>query len=579
MRRKRRKGGCLGFLLILILFAVLLCGVAYAGYQTFLPAKWIFGAAELNTLNSGYDDFDAGMDRLETTRVKPVMEQPFSQQIEMGIDLDAALLETIGNMDAGTALQMADLLKTLSVRIGTTSDFSQKTALADLSVFMKDNPFLGLNMTMNGNVLGLQLPDLSPTRLVGDLSDPAVKERLSSLTGSAAAGSSAVAADISALGSMNPWTAKSIYDKVGIDRSELKKLVLGYAMAAFNALPASSMTIDRSVEVEIFGKKQNLKEVTIDLTPEQMKVVVLKMMEKAENDDQFYKLFIANYDRLLQTMGESNPDLQLQMETARDGLTRDAFRAKVAQARKDYEAAEIVVSAGAPDLVVKVWIDGFKVVRHAVDLADTTGGDAKVVIGLDRVKQGEKISCSLNVQGSGKGQTVKGSIDWSTEFKEATKTHNFMMTGNADLDVTGTKGTFSLTLNSLETPGGKNLADRKVDGVIKVNLAGDSPLNLTMDVKGGGPVERDTDGKGISLDQRFDVSVQTDALPAPIAFKAVFKTQYEYGKKVVMPADTGVTLDLAKATEEEMGAYVQEISPKLQELLATLVPTTPLPAP
>lgn len=579
MKKKRRKGGCLGFLIVLILLAVLLCGVAYAGYQTFMPAKWTFGVAELNTINAGYDDFDAGMDRFEATRLKPIMDQPFSQQIEMGIQLDAALLEALGGMDAATAQQTADLVKSLTVKVATSSDLTQKTALADLSLFMKGNPFLGLNMTMKDKLLGLQLPDLSPTRLVGDLSNPAIMKRLASLSGTAPADSSTAAPSLATLGSFDPWIGKSIYGKVGIDRTELKKLVLDYALAAFNALPSSSMSINRSVEVEVLGKKQTLKEVTIDMTPDQFKAVVLKIMEKVEKDDRFYKLFIANYDMLLQIMGESSPDMQLQLETMRNELTRDAFSAKVAQARKDYESAEIVTSAGAPDMIFKVYIDGFQVVRHAVDLVDTTGGDAKVVIGLDRVKQGEKITCSLNAQGGGTGQTIKANVDWSTEFKESTKTHNFTMNGTADLDVTGTKGTVALTLNSLETPGGKNEADRKVDGLLRVNLTGDSPLNLTMDVKGGGLVGRDVDGKDTNLDQAFDISIQTDALPNPIAFKALFKTQYEYAKAFSLPKESGKTLDLAAATDEDLGAYVQEISPKLQELLATLVPTTPLPSP
>jgi len=297
-------------------------------------------------------------------------------------------------------------------------------------------------------------------------------------------------------------------------------------------------------------------------------------MEKVETDDQFYNLFIVNLDRLVRIMGESNPEMQLQLESMRDQLTKDAFRDSVAQARADYETAELTVSEGSPNLVIKAYIDGYKVVRHAVELTGEPGNDAKVVIGLDRVKQGDKISQRFNISGGGSGETMDIQINWSTEFKSATNTHNFLFDAAVDMDMSDMAGTAALTLNALETPGAKNEADRKVDGLLRVNLGGSSPFNGTVDIKGGGKVTRDSEGKTTGEDQTFQISMQTDTLPSPISFSMMSKMTGEYGKSFTLPTDIGATLDLATASDEDLGAYAQEITPKLQEIFSSLVPAT-----
>lgn len=565
---KRKKGGCLGFLLILVLILVVLCGVAFAGYHTFLPAKMTFGAAELNTINSTYDEIDAQLDRFESVNLKPLMEKPYSQQIDLGVQLESSLLESLGGMDAATAQSMADLVNSLTFKIAAAGDFNKKQSSADLGLLVKGNAFLGMNAILEGKEIGLKLPELSNTRLKADLSDPAVMARLSSLSGGVGVDSSSLPPEMAAMSTMDPWVSKAIYDDVHIDRTELKKLILDYSFAFYNAVPSSCMTIDRSVEVEVLGKKETLKEVTIDMTPEQFKAVVLKLMDKVEKDDKFYHLFVANLDTLLRILGESSPDLQLQLETLRDGLTRENFRTSIAKARADYESAEITVSDSSPDMVIKAYIDGYKVVRHAVELKGKNGNDANVVLGLDRVKQGDKISQRFSLKGGSTGETMDIRVDWSTEFKSATNTHNLMMDAAADMKMTDLTGTAALTFNSLETPGGKNEAERKVDGLLKINMG----TNLTLEVKGGGPVTRDAEGKTVGEDQSLNVSLTSDSLPAPITLKTTCKVQREYNKSYTPPTDTGATLDLATATDEELGAYTQEITPKLQELLTTLMP-------
>ncbi len=567
--KRRKKGGCLRFLLILLLILVALCGVAFAGYHAFLPAKMTFGIAELNTINSTYDEIDAQLDRFESVNLQPFMEKPYSQQIDFGVQLESSLLESLGGMDAATAQSVADLVNSLTFKIAAAGDFDKKQSSADLGILVKGNAFLGMNAILDGKEIGLKLPELSNTRLKADLSDPAVMTRLSSLSSGVGVDSSSLPPEMAAMGTMDPWVSKAIYDDVRIDRAELKKLILDYSLAFYNAVPSSSMTIDRSVEVEVLGRKETLKEVTIDMTLEQFKAVVLKLMDKVEKDDRFYQLFVANLDTLLRILGESSPDLQLQLETLRDGMTRENFKTSIAKARADYESAEIAVSDSSPDMVIKAYIDGYKVVRHAVELKGKNGNDANVVLGLDRVKQGDKISQRFNLNGGSAGETMDIRVDWATEYKSATHTHNLMLDAAADMKMTDLTGTATLTLNSLETPGGKNEAERKVDGLLKINMG----TSMTLEVKGGGPVTRDAEGKTVGEDQSLNVSLTSDFLPAPINLKTSCKVQREYNKPYTPPADTGATLDLATATEEELGAYAQEITPKLQELLTTLMPT------
>ena len=70
-------------------------------------------------------------------------------------------------------------------------------------------------------------------------------------------------------------------------------------------------------------------------------------------------------------------------------------------------------------------------------------------------------------------------------------------------------------------------------------------------------------------------AAESAQLPAPVAFKLTSKTKNEYGKAFSVPATTGAELDLATATDEELGAYAQEVMPKLQELLSSIAPVSP----
>lgn len=568
--KKKRKGGCLGAILVFVLVIALAGGVAFAGYHTFLPAKLTFGAAEYLTISSTYDEIDADLDRFEATTVKPIMEKPFAREQEFGLQLEASLLESLMGLDAETAAQIVDMINSISIKSTAAGDFSKRQSSADLSLYMQGNPFLGMNVTMDKTKLGITLPELSSTRLTADLKDSAAMGRLSALSGGVADPAAMPAGTMT-----DPWISKDVYDQVSIDRAELKKLILDYAIATWKEMPSDSMRIDRSVEVDVLGEKRTLKEVTIDMTPEQSKELVLALMDKMEKDDRLYKLLVANLDKLLEIAGTSSPDLELQLQTVRDSLTRDGFAAKVKEMREAYAAGEIEIAEGSPDMTIKAYIDGYRVVRHAIELTSTTGEDAKVVIGLDREKKGDKTACRLNLEGGGNGETMNVAFAWSHEFKAATNTHNFMADGTADLNMADATGTIAVTLNSLETPQGKNAADRKIDGIVRINLGGDTPFDASVNLSGGGPVARNAEGMTLTADQTLSVSVESAQLPAPVAFKLTSKTKNDYGKAFSFPAATGAELDLATATDEELGAYAQEVMPKLQELLSSVAPVAP----
>ncbi len=568
--KKKRRGGCLGFLLVIVLVVVLAAGVAFAGYHAFLPAKLTFGVAELFTINSTYDQIDADLDRIEATMVKPVMEKPFVREQSVGVQLEASLLETVANLDPETAAQVVDMINSITINARAAGDYARRQASSELSLYMQGNPFLGLNVAMDKTRMSLLMPELSSTSLSVDLKDSAAMNRLSALSGNMADTSAMSAAPIT-----DPWISKDIYDQVSIDRAKLKKIVIDYAIAAWKEMPADSMRIDRSVEVDVLGETRALREITIDMTPEQSKALMLTLMEKGEKDDRVYDLLIANLDRLLEIVGTSSPDLELQLQSARDSLTREGFAEKVREAREEWAAGEIEITEGSPDMTIKAYIDGYRVVRHAIELNSTTGEDAKVVIGLDREKKGEKTSCRFNLEGGGNGETMNVSVAWSHEFKAAANTHNTIINGKADIDMDDAPGTIDIALTSLETPTGKHAADRKIDGIIAIHLEGETPFDASVNLSGGGPVERNAEGMTLSENQTLSMSIESAQLPAPIAFKLLTETKNDYGRAFSFPVATGPELDLATASDEELGAYVQEVMPKLQELLSTITLATP----
>ncbi len=561
--RTRKKGGCLKFLMTVVLLVVLLVGVAFAGYHTFMPAKWVFGIAELNTINSTYDEMDAELDRLESRHLTPLMEKPFSRKAETAISMDESLLGMVMGMDPESAGQVADLLSSFSIRTEAAADMSKLVSYSDLTLDMQGNPFLGLNVLIADKVMGIQFPDLSQTRLSLDLNNPAATDRLAGMTGTYP--DPAIQSTLS-----NPWISKDIYEQVGIDRAELKKLVLDYALATYRELPASAMKMEGKTDISFFDEDTSVREIVIDMTPEQTKELLLAIMEKMETDERFYELFIANTDRLLEILGESNPEMAAQLQLTRDELTPEQFEENLRDARETFEDEPITTDDTAPELTVKAYVKGYKVVRHAILLEG--GGDmpGEVEIGLDRQKIGNNIMNRLYAQGEGGEETYDLTLDWSNEYDAGANTQNRMVDMAFDMDSYGSATAVSLSLHARETPEGKNQVTRTVDGLFRL-VDEWQGTDIRMNLEGSGPVEKDADGKVLSSDQSYILSF-TVPEASEFSISARIKSENTYGKPLNTPTDTVPALDLATASEEDLQAYMMEVGPKLEELMASLMP-------
>lgn len=547
----------------MLLLLVLLVGVVFAGYHSFMPAKWVFGIAEFFTITSTYDEMDAELDRLEERHLIPLMEQPFSRKAETAISVDEDLLMTVLNVDSETAAQITEMISSFSIRTEAAADFQNLVSFSDFTVDMQGNPFLGMNVLLTDEVMGLQFPDLSKTRLKMDLTDPATTERLAEITGSYPDPSLQ-------MGMSNPWISKDIYDKVGIDRAELRKLVLDYAWAAYREMPASAMSIEGGMDIDLFDEKTGVREITIDMTPEQTKDLLLALMEKLETDDRFYRLFVANLDRLLEIIGESSPELAAELQTVRDEITPEQFGDNLKDAREAYGDEPLEKNGDAPKIAIKAYVKGYKMVRHAISVV---GGDempGEMEIGFDRQKSGDNIMNRLYFTSEGEDERYDMKLDWANEFSAAANTQNRSMDFNLTADAYGDVTTVAFALHMLETPNGKNEVTRTVDGLLRM-VDEWRETDVTVNLEGEGPVEKDAKGKTLSSNQDYKLSMAGPDMPA-FTVNAKIKTENTYGGKLVTPTDSVPPLDVATATDEDLQTYAAEVMPKLQELMGSMAP-------
>ena len=129
----------------------------------------------------------------------------------------------------------------------------------------------------------------------------------------------------------------------------------------------------------------------------------------------------------------------------------------------------------------------------------------------------------------------------------------------------------AFSLHSLEAPEGRNTATRTVDGLFRV-VQQWNETDITINLEGGGPVSRDSQGKTLTAQQAFDVTIAAGGMPRPIDFMMNLHTENTYGGTFKFPVDTQAPLDIATASDEDFQMYTNEVMPKLEELMGTLSP-------
>jgi len=299
---------------------------------------------------------------------------------------------------------------------------------------------------------------------------------------------------------------------------------------------------------------------------------VIGVLTTIEGDDEFYELFVANLDQLLLIIGESNPESAAQLEQIRTELTKETFQKNIADQISAYEDSEVAASDDAPITTFKMYIDGYRIVRHAVDMKDATGMNGHLVMGLDRVKTGDKISYSINMTGGGDDQALDAAVEWSTEYRSSSNDFDMILHGLLDMNMNGYPAKYEFAFESLESSNGGGKSDKATQGYLNVTIDGEYPTSFQVQLKGTGDVERGKHGAITALNQNIAITLQSAEMPAPLSLKLLLQTVYEYNKKLTDPPVAQKVLDMSNATAEDLSAYGEEAAPKLQELLSVFMP-------
>lgn len=562
--KPKKKGIFLKILAVLLIAILFVSGVTVLGYFTFLPAKYTLLAAEYMSVQKAYKQLDSSLARQEKV-MDAAYGNTVKSQSELSFSLDSGIFANSG-LDAQTIDFIQKSLSNVTLKFGAEADLSKKKENLSLGVNYMNNPVLSINGFLDDKKLGLNIPELNKTSLIGEFKDiPRLAELYpESFTNS---GMSMTSSGLNSLAGTDPWVSTRIHDEVKIEHQALKDVMQTYAMAFVNSLENSDMSIKRGQTTDVLGKETSCQEVTITLDQKAQRALLLSLLNTVKEDDNLYNLVFGNILKVDDIMSESNPTLANSFTSM--GLDLDTVLSQT-QIKQYITALKTMITADMfpSEMTIKAYIKGFDVVKYEVDIPVSDNGD-NVVLTFESMINGDNVKKQVTLEVNAAGDTMAATINIDKQYDKASDTQDMIVELNADLGGS-IAGNVNLKLDSNEDPDSGNTIRKNTNISLNYNIdsqfTGTSQGDLTIAVNG--TETRNKDGLPTAVDSKTDVSINVpEVIPQPIKMAIAVKGTTTYGEKVETPAwATTDTIDLSTATREDLDAYMQQITDTLNAL-------------
>jgi len=542
------KRGLIIRLAAVVFIAILsVSGILVLGYHTFFPAKLTLMTASYINNRKLYDTLDKNITLYEEKYNKPLLESTIQKEITAGLNVDKELLSLF--LPEGSADEIRKHIRNIALKYDHKIDMENKKQSVRIGLNYLLNPILTLRMSLEDKRFAVGIDELTNKTVTGNIKDLGSLSRFLPDTQTS---------DFWVfLENFDPWQTKEIMEEIRIDRKDLKEVIVGYSRDIFKAIDPEDMTIKRSQATTVLDEEVKCHEITIRLDGKDQRRLASVFLEKLKSNDAFYNLFYGNLNKYLSILIQ-NPFFKDYFDS---GELEDLFSKGSLLSAFEKELDSIEKN---PDATIKIYIDGFDIVKYEVTTHINDDPEPFVITNELRLK-----GCSFDLR-----MTAKGNLNGNGEFKfritrdydEHNDLSDLTMKFGLVQDDPDNMLNFSFSIDSKEESAGKNEVGHTIDFTMKAespaSLTDDMELKITLD----GTKIRNAKKQVIESDYDGDISISIPFMnPDHLSLGFYFKTESIYGEEFEIPEPDEV-FDIKTATQEEFDQLIDEITSRLEAL-------------
>ncbi|MCX7772440.1 MAG: zinc-ribbon domain-containing protein [Clostridia bacterium] len=554
VKKPNKKGSPLKIVAIVLAVLILLSGVTVLGYFTFLPAKMTLKVAEYMSVVKHFNLFDKSMERYDNRVVKPVYEGTVDKSGEVAVSFDKSIFAQSG-LSPETVDLISEYVKNISFTYGMSSDMKAKKQNVHIGLNYEKNPLVTLNLFLNNDKFGLASPELTNKTVTGSFKDLGkLNEIFPDIPKEA----------LDAYSNMDPWIAAKVYDKVKINRQDIKKLMVDYTNQIIDSIDESDMSIERGQTTDVLGKDTGVQVVTIKLDQKAQKKILTGILTRMKDDQNLYNLTCGNLIKVFDILGENEMYSQL----------LQGVDMKKALSKTNYKQAIIALKGSIdetnfPELITaKIYIKGFDVVKATIKVP-TGNADQDVLLTTENITNGQSYESVFSIASASGEEHVKMNLNLKKDYNQSDDTTNFKAEFVTDYSIGDNKSLVNFTLDSKEKAQGSSKVKQTLEMSLKVdsnNYGTQTNGELSLSLDG----TRTRNAKGLETASDYTGTLKLTypaqfADPVSLGFNVTSETAY--GKKITVPdTSKGEVLDIATATQDDYNNLMNEIYEKLGAL-------------
>lgn len=323
----------------------------------------------------------------------------------------------------------------------------------------------------------------------------------------------------------------------GLPDEDIEDLKEDYIISVYDNLPKDAFDSEKET-IEVDGEDVKAKKITMDLSEEQVKEMLISMLEKAEDDEDLQKII---KDRMqAQMMGVSADSADVDLETDVDELFDEGIPEVIDAIEDDFHMEDGITST--------IWVDDKKVAKRDLNVSVGNGDEAADLIvegtnALEDEQQKYDYQLSL-VDPQDEQYTADVTADWSMKDDEIEDT----------VEISAADMTLAYNEESTVKDG-----DRDFERTL--NFSGPQPgMDGSLIWTGNSAFE----GDQMSSENEFTVD---SALLGNIDASLFADVQSKVIKEVEEPDEDNVK-DLGDMSADELEEYIeQDLNPKAEEWL------------
>lgn len=299
----KKQGLSKGIIAIIIAVIVLAGGGAAAFFLTANSPKATYFQAEKNSMEQIIAFFENRYED-ESDWAEQSMEKPVSQQLDLSLNLDSLANDPYFAYDPTIAM-----LSNAKLTLNSQTDIPGKEIYGDMALNLGGIEFKDIAGYISGSDMYFQVPFLDE---VIKVSDDDIGSILYELDPYVFTGEEKL--DIE----------KSLFDEsLGLLSEEEKEYLKDeYLMFIYDELPDDAFDSEKE-KVKVNGESFNAEKITMNLSEDQFKSIIVSTIEKMKEDDKFKEILkgqLEHYNSDITMTGQSLDDVIAEFEPAMDQL-------------------------------------------------------------------------------------------------------------------------------------------------------------------------------------------------------------------------------------------------------------------